>query len=319
MSEHGFYTGEQLLNLPIDLSRSLVDKIIYERDVVILSGKEKSGKSVFAQQLAFALGSGEPFLSSFKSYQSCVVYIQLEGKRSETQQRINAMRQGVSWDSRNFNLVFQPGLAINIPSGLEHLTKEIDEGLLKNHLPSPKLIVFDPLYMCVHGDLCNQEVASDTCKAFRMIADKYSSALLIIHHEHRPIRFEGRTIDEGDNSIFGSFVWKAFSDHVLQFRKVSKGHNQLTCNTQRSAKIIEKIELVYMGPEPMMFEVKVDVTPFVQAIIMQLSKEKDLSAAEIGNKCGIGYSTVMGALRYLKKNKQIERVGDGYPVKWRLK
>ena len=155
MSEHGFYTGEQLINLPESISKPLVDKLIYERDVVILSGKEKSGKSVFAQQLAFALGSGEPFLSSFKSHQSCVVYIQLEGKRSETRQRVNAMKQGVSWHSTNFNLVYEPGLSINTDQGLELLVHKIDKGLIDNNIASPKLIVFDPLYMCVHGDLCN--------------------------------------------------------------------------------------------------------------------------------------------------------------------
>ena len=153
-----------------------------------------------------------------------------------------------------------------------------------------------------------------------MIADKYNSALLIVHHEHRPIRQkDGRAIDEGDNSIFGSFVWKAFSDHVLHFKRVNKGLNQMTCNTQRSSDIVEKIDLSYLGPEPMMFEIKTDVIPCMQVVLNNLDKVKFYSAKELSSKCGLGYSTVMSVFHKLKKDNLIERVGDGYPVTWRLK
>ena len=74
-----------------------------------------------------------------------------------------------------------------------------------------------------------------------------------------------------------------------------------------------------MGPEPMMFEIKADVAPYIKLVTLNMSKTEFYSAAEIANKTTLGYSTVMAALRSLKKEKLIEQVGDGYPKRWRLK
>ena len=104
--------------------------------------------------ICLILSCGEPFLSQFKTQSVSIIYIQVEGKLGQTQDRINDMSEGVSWNPDNFNLIFYPGLAINLKVEfirlLEMIDKKIREGVKK-----PSLIILDPLYMCVQGDLCS--------------------------------------------------------------------------------------------------------------------------------------------------------------------
>lgn len=327
MSDHRLYTGEDLLNLPPNTHTPLIENLLWEKDVVILAGKEKSGKSVFAQQMAFALSCGEPFLSEYKSKQISTIYIQLEGKLGQTQDRVNDMIEAVAWNKKNFNLIFYPGLEINTPEGLDEVIKMIDEAIV-NSMPRPQLIIIDPLYMCIRGDLCNQVDASNTCKALRLIADKYDCALILVHHQHKAIRNmkTKAVIDEGDDSLFGSFIWKAFPDHIFMFKKVRKGHNELTCDTQRSSEVMEKLELNYIGRPaghkglyPLMYELRGDVAPYIQCVEANLSKEIEFTADEIAIKTKLSYSTIMKAFRALKEEKKLICVNNGHPKKWRLK
>lgn len=324
MSEHRFYTGEELLNLPIQNNKFLIKGLLWERDAVILAGKAKSGKSVFAQQMAFAMSCGEPFLSTYETKAGCTIYIQAEGKVNETRRRVVSMAQGVSWNKRNFHVLYAPGMAINTANGLGFLTGEIDTAIAEKGVPKPKLIILDPLYMCIVGDLCNQVDATNTCKSLRILADRYSCAILLIHHEHRPVRDRDKNIIyEGSGGIFGSYIWQAYPDYVLMFRKKQgRGKNELTCDIQRATEeeVVSKIDLTYLGPDPTMYEIESDVAPYIRKVEMAMGKKMPLTTQQISEKTGLAYQSVAQALGRLRKEKIIEVISNGaYPKQWRLK
>ena len=318
MVEHKLYTGAELLALPKDLNRPLIDGLIWERDNIFLVGRAKIGKSIFAQQIAFSISSGEPFLSQYKTNKGCCLYLQAEGKLSETRDRILNMLEGVSWDASNFNLVFYPGLALNTSNGIRELKRLIDNKVAEG-MPIPKLIILDPLYMWMAGDLSNQAAASTMCQNMRVLTSHYDCALMVIHHEHKLRRNDkGDLIKEGDESIFGSFVWQAFPDHILIFSRLVGNYRELSCTTQRSAKVIKKLELSMLDPTPLMFEIRGDVAPYIKVIEKNLRSNFAIMPQELVDITGLSYNSVKRALAYLRKANLIEKEGTSYPVKWKL-
>lgn len=320
ISEHKLYSGDEILSLSANLNTPLIDNLIWERDNIILVGRAGIGKSIFSQQIAFALSSGEPFLSEYPAKKSSVLYVQAEGRLAETKRRINNMLEATPWDSKNFHLIFYPGLTLNRPEGLNSLISLIDHNMLNCDMPKPKLIILDPLYMCMVGDLCEQKEASAMCRSMRVLTDRYESAIMLVHHEHRPRREEktGNVIFEGSESIFGSFVWQAFADHIFGFSGMRGGGRELACFKQRSGDVISKIELDFIEPIPLGFELKGDNEPFIKMVLRVLKDTNGLSIEGIMTKADLPYNSVKRAIIKLRKADRISKVDSNYPTVWKL-
>ena len=68
------FTGDNLLQRETDVL-AIVDGYLWERDVVMLLGSEKSGKSILALQMAMNISMGTPFLDKYiclKPARSCL-------------------------------------------------------------------------------------------------------------------------------------------------------------------------------------------------------------------------------------------------------
>lgn len=318
MSEHRLYTGKEILELPQENNKPIIDSFLYERDNAILVGKAKMGKSILAQQMAFSISCGGEFLNEFKTKKGNCLYIQLEGKLGQTRNNINNMLEGVDWQEDNFNLLYYFGLSLNNSYGLDILLKLID-GRIAEGMPKPILIIIDPLYMAMQGNLCDQEQASNMCRHLRIIGDRYSSSILIIHHEHR-IKHDdkGRIIMEGEEALFGSFVWQAFPDHIFLLNNIRGKGKELTCNTQRSAKIIPHLELDFIEPVPLMFERKTDLSHYVK-IVYESIDDKGMDIREIADKSRLPINTVRSAVARLRQGNKIERLENRFPYIWKKK
>ena len=320
MSEHRLYTGQEILDLPPDDRKPLVDNIIWTREKVIMIGDAGIGKSIFSQQMCFALSTGEPFLSEFLTTECCTLIVQAEGELGETRMRVENMLEGASWKADNFNLIFYPGLALDTDKGCRILMNIID-AKIDDEMPTPKLIVLDPLYMMMQGDICNQKDVTAFCKNMRLITAKYECALLIIHHKHRLRRSpDGKVVHEGADAIFGSFAWKAFVDRLYNFSATGTGGiRRLTSDKKRSGKGIDSIDLSFIEPTPLLFEIKGDATPFVRTVELNLDKVEARSPQDLCNRTHLPYNSIKRAISVLRKEGKIEKTSHGYPVLWKLK
>ena len=319
MSEHRLYTGSELLALKPEDRKPLIDNIIWNKEKVILIGDAGIGKSILTQQMCFALSTGEPFLSEYTTNECSTLIVQAEGELGETRMRVKNMLEGASWKADNFNLIFYPGLALDTDKGC-HILVTIIDNKVKEGMPPPKIIVLDPLYMMMQGDICNQKDVTAFCKNMRLITARYQCALLILHHKHRQRRTPtGIPIQEGADSIFGSFAWKAFVDRLYDFSALKGGVRRLSADKKRAGGGIDSIDLTFIEPTPLLFEIKGDISPFIRAVELNLSVDEAKSPQDICEITKLPYNSVKKALTELRKAGKIEKRTSGYPVKWVLK
>ena len=240
----GLYSGQDFLSQDFPTSSVIVENFLWQGDHNLLIGKEKSGKSLLGLQLLCALTSGEPLFGLLHVPEpKTVLYCQGEGKLPDTRHNLDRMLSVLPCDRSRFAIAYFPALPLDTEEGFALLCQHIDAW------GKPDVLILDPLYMFMRGDLIENEDARRMVANLRRLGMKYSGlTLLIFHHAHRPIRKEGRILEEGDDSLFGSFVWKAYPDNVYLLEKLTKAisdkRRRLACDTQRMAQVIPSVNLL---------------------------------------------------------------------------
>lgn len=294
----GCYTGRQLLTMELKGSEPLIKKLLFERDNIIILGKEKSSKSILSLQMACALTSQEPFLGEFEVPKKCkVVYIQCEGKLASTRSNFEKMLKVVDCDQDNILFLYYPSIALDTEEGLTQVIKEIDAWA------KPDVIFIDCLYMAMQGEMESATDAKRFVGHIRELAEMYQATIPIVHHSHRAKIVDGRFVDEGDDAIFGSFVWKAYPEHILMLEKV-KGHHgnrRLSCSTHRTSEseMITSIDLVLREPDPLYFDFRADNTPAEKDVLLATLTIPQ-TVQEIAQKSGRHAQTVWSILNHFK-------------------
>lgn len=234
--------------------KPLIDQFVYERDNILLVGKEKSNKSTFALQMCCNLTSAEPFLGEYDVPRSIdCAYLQAEGKLASTKSNLAQMSKVIPIDLKRLLFLYYPSIPLNKEEGYTQITGDIDSWR------RPELIVVDPLYQSMTGDISNQPDSTSMTSNLRRLSEYYNCAILLVHHAHRPRRDDsGNFVDEGDDSVFGSFVWKAFPDTVMLIEKVRgyKNYRRYSSVTQRMGNVIDSLDLLLVEPDPFYLQVR---------------------------------------------------------------
>lgn len=251
MSDFGAYSGKDFLALELKPRNFLVDKIIREKDSVILVGNEKSGKSLLTFQLICSLTTQHPFLDKFEISKPCkVTYIQLEGELGDSQDRFKRMIKTLDFNPENFQLMFYPPLELQDKNAMIGVLSQIK----KFHIPD--ILIIDPIYFAFMGSLSDDEIVRKFIGNIRVMKDNLGCAVILVHHTHK-MRFtqQGDVIIEGDEAIFGSKFFKAWADHTMLFIHDQRNDTRaFSCNTQRSGDIIKQCHLKLNEPDPLYFE-----------------------------------------------------------------
>jgi len=305
-SEFGIFSGKELLEFEDSGGAPLIEGMLWDRDSILFLGREKAGKSIFCMQMACCLTAGEPFLDNFNVPTPVpILYFQAEGKRCETIRRLKSMLKVVPCNPDLFYLMYYPSLALDKDHGLKEMTNLIDQ---VEHLP--KVIFIDPLYMSMAGALTDDYACRHMVANMRLLGERYAAAIVIAHHTHRPKRDAGgHYIQEGDDAVYGSFVWKAFADHTLMLSVNKDKSRTLTCDTQRSAQVPEKTDVTMVQPDPLFFELKEDAAPYTAAVLanVQIAGKIGLTTQDIIERTGLSRSAACKALRELLGIKKVHR------------
>ena len=321
-TEFRVYTGRELIETPTEEEVYLIQDMLWEGDHVFLLGKEKSGKSIFAMQMMCSLTSGSAFLSRYEVPIAVpVLYVQAEGKKRDTIERLKAMcnEQGIAWNPDNFFLLYYHSIALDTPDGYNQFLQ------LTAKIPKPKVVFLDPLYMSMSGDLIDNLAARNMVRNVRRIGDLFNCTIVIIHHENRPVRDrEGKLIQKSKSeTIFGSFVWSAFADHVIAIEPKGTGFRRLSCDTQRTGKVLKDIELNMIQPYPLYYEiVGLDQKPYVSEIYNEIrcvDMEEGITRNQLEANTKLNISAVEKSLAILLKELKVVRLNPGCrPVRYIL-
>ncbi|CAK0755139.1 hypothetical protein CCP1ISM_50033 [Azospirillaceae bacterium] len=316
-SEYGLFSSNDIINLPKDGKKPIIDNLLYERENVLVLADSKVGKSILVQQMLFCISSGKPFLN-LKSYENPCLYALFEGDKYDLQSNmVNMnMNKDIECKRENLYILYHFGITLNTDKGLAFFMTYIDKAI-ENGMPIPKVIVLDCLYMAFKGKLVDDDRASDFCRNVRQINDKYNTAVVVIHHTHRAKRDkEGTIIDEGDNSFYGAFLWKAFPNHILLLENLPGKGKRLTCNTQRMGKILEKIDMDFVQPTPLFFRAKGKYPWSMQNILDNIPKS-GITHDELMSKASVSSATLYKVLGELMEVGEIEKIENVYPNKWK--
>lgn len=199
-----FFTAAELMQREFPEPRWAVPGLIAE-GLNLLVGAPKLGKSWLCLNLAVAVASGGKALGKIDVQQGAVLYAALEDPARRLQSRLDIVMQG------------EP-----VPSGLDFATAlprmpqatDVIEGWLQAR-PHARLVIVDvlrkirPLSDGRTGRAAYDE-DYDTLGALKALADRYSVAVVIVHHTRK-------TVDDGDvfNEVSGSTGLTGAADAIL--------------------------------------------------------------------------------------------------------
>lgn len=282
MTEFRIYKGEELFSLKFQKRPFLVDKLIREKDSIILVGDSKAGKSIFMFQLICSLTSQLPFLDKYDILRPLkVLYVQLEGELEDSYDRFERLKKSLDINSELFSLGYLPPLSLENLGVAKKLEADIRNVMI------PDVLIIDPIYAACLGDLSNNDLVRRFLGNLRIIKQSLNTTLILVHHTSKlTFNSYGEPIDKGDKGLFGSTFFQAFPDHVLLLTLDRKSQiRTLTCKTQRSGDIEEEIHLKLIQPDPLYFQVTEEIPADELAILEVLRQERFKDGLSIDQLC----------------------------------
>lgn len=232
---------------------AMVEEFLHSRTTTMIAADAGTGKSVVITQAMLQLAAGEPVFGFFHVPRPrYVYYFQLEGSPDETLDRMNAMSDVINIDTGRFYWDAESVLNCMDEMSVLETLQQINTW---EHIPD--VVVLDPIYMAVAGDLKNGEVASALVKFAERLKRMYGCAVIFVHHTHRQkYGNDGRRIDE-DDPYYGSQWLKAHID--VGFHQKSRGGGtagvELIAKKSRGGDVQSRIALTF---DPATFTVRTD-------------------------------------------------------------
>lgn len=321
------YQGRDFLTAEFPKRDWLIEKLIREGDSVILVGNEKSGKSLFIFQAICSLTTCHPFIDIYTVPKpNRVVYVQLEGEISDSQDRMKRMVKSLDINPDLFTYFFYPPLELEQKQYAQSFAQEVIKQCnlsRKEGEPTvyPDILIIDPIYFAFRGSLSDDEVVREFIGNLRILKDTLKCAIILVHHTHKQKwSVKGEIINEGDEALFGSKFLKAWADHILMFL-FDKAANKrsLHCNTQRSGDILKECNLHLVEPDPLYFredknEVNKDL--FVLNFLQGPEFKEGLSAEEITNALGISRTHFYKSIKQPLAEGMILKLDGQRPIKY---
>lgn len=307
-TEFGVFWGNSLYDCP-PYKKPIIEGIMYEGDSICLSGQAGQGKSILALQLICALTTGKAFLDSFDVRKPCnVLYLQTEGDRIETINRMRRMAKHLTIDNSKWVHINLPGIYLN---------DSIDFERLKSLMSIPQIkydvLLMDSIYPTIRGDANKQETASRWGRNLRELKGLHGLTDMGFHHHGKESSYyDGsgvKTIEKSPEDVFGSTIWKGYFTSTLKMSKRKDDTYVLEMGKDRSGKGIDKVFLKLNEPDPLYFEVSDTCYADSEAAVKQFiwCSHKWVSSKDIRTACGVSKATVSRATRSLLAKHVIEK------------
>ena len=225
--------------------RYVIEGLLKEKQVLLLSAEPGVGKSVVLLQAALSIASGTPLFGEFQVPKPLkVALLLLEGTYEETIERIRAMKEEIPIIAENLGIIERPYFEASNTQQKESLIKEVESIFV------PDFFATDPLYMITGHDLASEKGSKYIIQFMREIRDRWKCVEWLNHHTHRKRYQDGKEVEE-DDPYFGSQWLKGFVD-ISYTMKASKDHRSVILYSKKDrSKSAPKEIILHYDPETM--------------------------------------------------------------------
>lgn len=181
-------TIDRFLQIPAPAKEPLIDGLLYRRDLVILAGRRRNGKTALLLNLALPLASGNSFLSFSVLGPIRPICFLLEDDTRELQEKLKPMLIAKPLDS-----LAQSRLAIytqdyftqsEIPIGI-HSEPFRERLAALTALHRPDLVILDNAAALISGDINNPKIVHQLARFCFRLSQSANSALLLAAHPRK--------------------------------------------------------------------------------------------------------------------------------------
>lgn len=295
----------------------IIEKIIPNRSVCVLTGKRGTLKTFLALQLGYSLCSGNKFLDNYDLKKAGVLYLDKENGVYIMKKRTRMIKKGLDIEetkkSLDIGFICFSNLKIDKLMDIKKLEEAIEEY-------RPKLLIIDTYRRVISYD---ENDASSVSALFvdilRPLVEKYNLSLLLIHHDRKG----GGSGDEMDE-MRGSSDLANYVDIILKNER--KGNililKQLKNRNAEEEKPIqlevnikdqeELAKLEFMG----LYEKQTQVDKCVELLTLWITQNKithfkTKEAQDMAFQAGIRKSKFQEGLDTLINLGMVEKVSHG--------
>ena len=233
-----------LIDTPIPPTPMIIgDGILPKKGAMIMYGAPDAGKSMMTLHLAKCIATGTPWFGH-PTKKSAVLIKQVEMSDEMVRDRLRDYEKGIG--GRALTGFDQAAIsseicAIDNVAGLGAIKSEIQ--WIKERLFGLDVVVmFDPLYKMVVGNLNDQKDATRISNNLDELRRNLDAAIIVVHHSHKVRRAaDGKAIYEGQDLSFGSVFVQAWPDTIMclwrrKFKNSADWGNFVEFNKHKYAK-----------------------------------------------------------------------------------
>lgn len=220
---------------------AVVEEFLYRRKLTYIIADPGTGKSTIATQLACSVAGAVPVFGLFNVPKPLrVYYAAFETEWDEFQESCAMIRKQFAYDEDLIRFD-EEMLGVNV---LDQDHAQLFAG--KIHAQKPGLIILDPLYLLVAGDVKEGVVASSVARWMATLAVQCECPVLALHHTHKERQDkDGKEVKERDRS-YGSRWLKASATLWWQMTESAGGDGVVLENLKDRYKLSRrKISLKY--------------------------------------------------------------------------
>ena len=309
------YESLALVESDMEDAPALIPGVLSREDKIICVAAPKVGKSILAGQLASCLAGGHAFFGHMPvPGPHRVLYVAGEGDPYGLRSR--GRRMGLVLPVPEDRLWYwpTPTYPLNTSGGLAQLLAFARD-------TGPDLTIIDPIYALMTGSMRDDEKAGDFVRNINSYQAETGSAVVIIHHTHRPVKDkDGDRIEEDDEAYFGSVVWAAWPKALWLMRKDGQSRHSvmLSCGTNRDGpNAMERVGLMMSEPKPLLFVPRGDsrLGPTCVTMLEALKVQPGMTQADLVEWTERPVSTVSEGLGQMEGLGLVKRT-TGRPEKW---
>jgi len=203
--------------------------ILLPQTKLILFGRWQTWKSMITMHTAYVLATGKPWFG-FETKLSSVYILQTEIPKAQFQLRNRKYIDGNKTYPDNIYFRTEYYIKLDKPFGGADIEKELQE-------THPQVLIIDPLYSIMSGKVVDEYDIRKLTDWLNQMIDKYKVAVILVHHDRKPIVVGGEIYSSADD-MFGSSILLDWCDTSIR-----------TTNTDKDGEVILTFEKVRHAEE----------------------------------------------------------------------